>query len=280
MLFPKQDAPILRRITTNFGAITLMRARYVRQHFSRHTHEDFPVGVIEEGALGFDYRGERVIAPQGSINLANPGEPHNGHALRESGWTYRMFYLDIDVMRRIASEIKDVPADVPFFASGVLHDPALAAELHDLHRDCESGASGQLELETRLLLTFSKLIICHADSHPQPCRIGAESQAIRRAKAYIDAYYREDITLHDLSGAAFLSPFHLTRVFQQETGLPPHAYLIQQRIVHAKELLLQGWSLTEVAYELGFVDQSHFHRHFKRIVGVTPGEYRRAVYAA
>lgn len=280
MLFPKQDAPILRRITTNFGAITLLRAHYVRQHFSRHTHEDFPVGVIEEGALGFDYRGESVIAPQGSINLANPGEPHNGHALRDSGWTYRMFYLDIEVMRRIASEIKDVPADIPFFTSGVLHDPALAAELRDLHELCELGGAGRLELETRLLCTFSKLIIRHADSHPTPRRIGAEPQAIHRAKTYIDAHYREDIALCALSNAAFLSPFHLARVFQQETGLPPHVYLIQRRIAHAKELLLQGWSLTEVAYELGFVDQSHFHRHFKRIVGMTPGEYRRAVYAA
>ena len=280
MHLPKQDAPSVRRIITNFGAITLLRARYVRQHFSRHAHEDFPVGVIEDGALGFDYRGERVVAPPGSINLANPGEPHNGHALRESGWTYRMFYLDVGMMRRIASEIKGEPADIPFFASGVLHDPALAAELRDLHVACESGEFGQLEVETRLLLTLSRFILRHADSHPQPRGIGAEPHAIRRAKAYIDANYQQDITLNDLSNAAFLSPFHLARVFQQATGLPPHVYLIQRRIARAKELLLQGWSLTEVAYELGFVDQSHFHRHFKRIVGITPGEYRRAVYAA
>ncbi len=273
----KDDAPILRRIITNFGEITLLRARYVRQHFSRHTHEDFPVGVIEEGALGFDYRGERVIAPQGSINLANPGEPHTGHALCETGWTYRMFYSDTDVMQRIASEIHGAPADIPFFASGVLHDPALASELRDLHSACESGQLVPLELETRLLLTFGQLILRHADSHPQPRRIGAEPQAIRRTKAWIDAHYTEEITLNDLSNAAFLSPFHLTRVFQQETGLPPHVYLIQRRIIRAKELLSQGWSLTEVAYELGFVDQSHFHRHFKRIVGMTPGEYRQAI---
>ncbi len=49
---PKQDAPILRRIITNFGAITLLRAQYVRQRFSRHTHEDFPVGVIFKRIVG------------------------------------------------------------------------------------------------------------------------------------------------------------------------------------------------------------------------------------
>ena len=85
--------------------MTLLHARYMRQQFARHAHDDFPVGVIEAGALGFEYRGEHLIAPEGSVNLANPGEAHTGRAAAETGWTYRMFYLDLGLMRRIAAEI-------------------------------------------------------------------------------------------------------------------------------------------------------------------------------
>ena len=274
---PARDTARIRRISTSFGHMTLLHARYMRQQFARHAHNDFPVGVIEAGALGFEYRGEYLIAPEGSVNLANPGEAHTGRAAAETGWTYRMFYLDLGLMRRIAAEITGTPEALPFFASGVLHDPALAAALRVLHRACDDGTHKPLEQEMRLLQVFGSLIIRHADTHPQPARIGAEPQAVTRAKAYIEAHCAENITLDDLARAAYLSPFHLARVFQRETGLPPHAYLLQTRILRAKALLAQGRAITDAAYEFGFVDQSHFHRHFKRIVGLTPGEFSKMI---
>ncbi len=63
------------------------------------------------------------------------------------------------------------------------------------------------------------------------------------------------------------------RVFRQETGLPPHTYLIQLRINQAKAHLQAGETIAEVAAATGFSDQSHLTRRFKRIVGVTPGQY-------
>ncbi|MDJ0570973.1 MAG: helix-turn-helix domain-containing protein [Pleurocapsa sp. MO_192.B19] len=70
-----------------------------------------------------------------------------------------------------------------------------------------------------------------------------------------------------------LKPLRLLRVFRQTLGLPPHAYLVQVRITQAKKLLARRISIAEVAAETGFTDQSHLHRHFKRVVGVTPGQY-------
>ena len=67
------------------------------------------------------------------------------------------------------------------------------------------------------------------------------------------------------------------RVFHDEVGLPPHAYLTQVRVNRARRLLSQGWPITEVAFEVGFVDQSHLNKRFKRITGMTPGQYRKNV---
>jgi AraC-like DNA-binding protein len=267
----------LWHISTNFGNLKLMRARYVTQSFSRHIHEDFPIGVIERGALGFYYRGENVVAPVGSINLANPGEAHTGHAAVDIGWTYRMFYCDLDLLRHAASEIAGRPKDLAFFQQGVIHDSDLAFRIRCLHLTLEQPDLPKLEQESRILEMLTQLILRHADDRPVLQRVGREHQAVKRAREYIEAHYAENISLEQLAQIAYLSPFHLVRVFHDEVGLPPHAYLTQVRVNRARNLLSQGWPITEVAFEVGFVDQSHLNKRFKRITGMTPGQYRKNV---
>jgi AraC-like DNA-binding protein len=89
----------------------------------------------------------------------------------------------------------------------------------------------------------------------------------------IDERYASRLTLAELAGIAHVSPFHLVRTFKQQIGLSPHAYLNQVRIRRAKELLQRGASPAEAALSVGFYDQSHFGRHFKRTVGVSPARF-------
>jgi AraC family transcriptional regulator len=95
---------------------------------------------------------------------------------------------------------------------------------------------------------------------------------LKRVLEYIHDNLEQNLSLVDLATLANLSPSRFTRVFRQETGLSPHQYLIQARIERAKHLLRSGSevSIGRVAHQVGFADQSHFTRHFKRIVGVTP----------
>lgn len=256
------------------GDLTALRASYVSHSFARHTHDEFAVGVIEQGALGFEYRGGRLVAPPGSINLANPDTPHTGYPASQAGWSYRMLYLHPDILQRTASDIAGRPRGMPFFQAGVIHDAALAQAIGQLHRAIELGPAALLEQEGGLLGILARLIGRHADDRPQPIAVGQEPRSIRVIREYIEECYAEDISLAALAGLAGLSPYHLTRVFRQATGMPPHAYLLDVRIRRARQLLRQGQPLAETAYATGFVDQSHFHRQFKRVVGVTPGQYR------
>ena len=73
--------------------LELLNATYTTHAFTKHYHEGFAIGVIERGALAFSYRGEKLVAPVGQINLVIPGEAHDGHAASDLGWSYRMFYL-------------------------------------------------------------------------------------------------------------------------------------------------------------------------------------------
>jgi len=87
---------------------------------------------------------------------------------------------------------------------------------------------------------------------------------------------------HLLAAVARLSPYHFARQFKVATGLPPHQYVIARRVERAQQLLRAGTdlSLAEVAAHAGFSDQSQFSRHFKRLVGVTPRQFRMSARIA
>jgi AraC-like DNA-binding protein len=262
------------------GGVELLRAHYVTQTFNRHTHDGFAVGVIEEGALGFYYHGENVIAPAGMVNLVNPGEVHTGHAATRGGWTYRMFYLDASLLQNAACEMTDRRESIPFFREGVLCDETLAGALRTLHVGLETGQLSRLEVESRFLDVLTQLIGRHAEPKPILRPVSREPAAVKRARKYIEACYAENVSVQELASIARLSPFHFIRVFQKQTGMPPHAYLMQTRLRRAQALLDQGWRIVDAAYETGFADQSHLTKHFKRTLGYTPGQYRNSVQDA
>jgi AraC-like DNA-binding protein len=109
---------------------------------------------------------------------------------------------------------------------------------------------------------------------------GDDRLAVRRARDYLHAAFAEDVTLDALAAVARMSRFHLSRLFTRAHGLPPHAYLLQLRLGHAKRMLAAGEAAAEVAAAVGFVDQSHLTRRFKGAYGVTPGQYARAARGA
>lgn len=101
----------------------------------------------------------------------------------------------------------------------------------------------------------------------------------RRAKELIDANINHCLTLDALAHSCNLSKRHFTRAFRQSTGMAPYQWLQYRRINKAKQLLATAAiSLSAIAFECGFADQSHFTRAFSRAVGVTPREWRRTKY--
>lgn len=260
-----------------FGGLELHHASYVRQSFPKHTHERYVFGVIETGALGFYYRGENIVAAPGQISLCIPGEPHTGHAAGDAGWMYRMFYLEPAFLQTVAGEVANRPKTLPFFTAGVLNDPALAQQIHQLHRQLTSHETTLLEKETRLTHMLATFIQRHADDRPVVKRPRTSARAVTQVRAYIEANYGDDISLDALSHEANVSRYHLIHLFRDAMGVPPHAYLRQVRVRRAKALLAAGSPIAEAAAMTGFTDQSHLTRWFKRLWGVTPGQYRNSV---
>ena len=259
----------------NFGELELLHATYITHAFSPHMHEGFAIGIIIAGAQEVAYRRANLIMPAGTVCVLNPGELHTGHAATEQGWTYRMLYPDAGLLQRAASEVAGRRRDIPFFPTPVIHDDFLVRQIFNLHRTLEDPGTSLIERESRLLWTLAQLIVRHADDQHVVRPAKPEPDYVRQAREYLDRHYAENISLGQLARAVNLSPFHLLRVFRKEVGLPPHVYVTQRRIHAAKRLLLAGFPIADVAVRTGFVDQSHLTNRFKRVVGVTPGQYRQ-----
>ncbi|MDE1180902.1 AraC family transcriptional regulator [Paraburkholderia sp.] len=99
------------------------------------------------------------------------------------------------------------------------------------------------------------------------------SRAIELTVAFIETYFAQPVSLATLAATAGLSVSRFATLFRLETGIPPHKYVCLVRIRHAQRLLRHGMPPSVVATEVGFFDQSHLGRHFRRTVGVTPGDY-------
>jgi AraC-like DNA-binding protein len=131
-----------------------------------------------------------------------------------------------------------------------------------------------MERQVNYYDVMGELIRTKAGNAPTAKKQGFERQAVKKARQLISDTLSENISLETISDHVGLSPFYFTRIFRHYTGLPPHAYRKQQRIQRAKQLLRAQMPISQVAFETGFADQSHLTRHFKQIVGVTPGQYK------
>jgi AraC-like DNA-binding protein len=234
--------------------------------------ENYTVVVVYAGAFEGWYRGEVRTHVAGSLKLKEPGEVHRDlrvHApftLQGAGFAPELVAAAADAMGlRGALHFK-----APGFAPGE-RAAQLAFAMHDaLVRE---GAS-EIERATLVAETLSE-IVC-----PNRPSSGRAPRAVRRARAFLHEALAEKITLDDLAERAALDKFHLVRAFRHEVGLPPYEYLTYLRVSRAKELLRRGALVAEAAQEVGFCDESQLHRHFRRIVGVTPGVYARSLLSS
>lgn len=101
----------------------------------------------------------------------------------------------------------------------------------------------------------------------------AVAGAVARAKQFIEDNFREPISLDRLAALVGLTRFSLAKHFRQRVGVSPYRYVCEVRVRHAQRMMAQGCRPIEVASEVGFFDQSHLARHFKRSCGMTPREY-------
>ena len=248
--------------------VECLKAVDINHAFDRHIHNGFGLAVVDQGQLA--YRTETIdsLLRPGDVLVINPGQVHWGGTVNGDRYSYRILYPACETVART------IPGHegqrLPYFANNQICDRVLAQRLQRLLTVLEQDPI-TLAQETYLTTVLADLVVRHAERTIDP--LTPENRIVQSIRDYIEAFYMQNPSLTDLADLAQMKPLRLLRTFRKEMGLPPHAYLLQVRIHHAKAQLAQGRPIAEVAIATGFADQSHFTRHFKRFVGVTPGQY-------
>jgi AraC family transcriptional regulator len=189
-------------------------------------------------------------------------------------------YLEPGLVTRVAAEAFDLdPARTIVPPLDGLDLPHLRAAMWAVDAELTAGGAGGPLAAESLANLLAVHLIRHvlAPRRPARGRDGALPRGrLRAVVAYIEEHLDASPTLEQMAAVAHLNPYHFARQFKRATGLPPHQYVLARRVERAKQLLQGGddLSLAQVAARAGFSDQSQFCHHFKRLAGVTPGQFR------
>ena len=250
------------------------------RHYGRHWHDTLGIGWIEHGAQQSASGRGPVEAQAGDLVSSNPGEVHDGRPIGGGARRWQMLYFEPDAaVGWLASARRgDVELRRPVF-----QDPALRTALQQLFLRLGAWRAAPGDGTTALacdeaLAAVGALLAPHAGTprRPEPTGSTVPLASVRQRLA-------DDLlnppALAELAALAGCSRYQLLRRFQQAHGLPPHAWLLQQRLERARRLISAGLGLAQAAADSGFADQSHLTRHFTRQFGYTPGAWRTAVAA-
>jgi AraC-like DNA-binding protein len=236
-------------------------------------HETYAFGFVEAGHQAFSCRGTQFHSTSGSIFAINPGDAHDGEPAGTLGFRYRMIYV---APAAFSAAVDDDGADAPLFRSAMFYDNEVARLLIAAHDSLTEG-DGKLERAERLGAFIQTMAHRHGLADGPRGRPAPARSALERVRDYMHSHFREDLSLDRLASVADLGRHHLSRTFSNAYGLAPHRYLTHLRLAEGRKRLRDGNAIADVAVAVGFSDQSHFHRRFKRAFGVTPSQFQRAV---
>jgi AraC family transcriptional regulator len=269
------------------GWVGLQAARYRAAHTWEYdppalTHHRLALFFRPPDEAYLRYGGvERHVPPAaGSILLVPAGIPAR---VRWSGcYDLLHIFLEPAVVTRVAAEAFDLePARLTLPPLDALDLPHLRAAMGAVNAELIAGGAGERLASESLAHVLAVHLIRHVLAPRQPGRrrdCALPRGRLRAVVEYIEEHLEAGPTLEQMAAVARLSPYHFARQFRRATGLPPHQYVIARRVERAKRLLQAGTdlSLALVAAHAGFSDQSQFCQHFRRVVGVTPGQFRKS----
>ncbi|WP_286237133.1 helix-turn-helix transcriptional regulator [Neptuniibacter halophilus] len=239
--------------------------------YHTHSHDEFSFGVIDTGSA--DYRNQQQVhrIQRGTTVTINPGDAHSCNP-DAGAWSYRMLFVDTAWVGELQNE---------FFKTGgsdYLPFPTL------YNQDSQSFAGFNqlypllLQAEEKLAAETALINFLHARFARGYCARRPDEKLdnfhIQRVRSLIMDQLESNWSLDDFSAESGLSRYHLIRSFKDHYGQTPHAYQLDQRIKKARTLLQSGETLANTAQLLGFADQSHFQRNFKKRVAITPKQYQ------
>lgn len=238
--------------------------------FTKHYHDTYTIGLTYNGVLKSYNSYETYDSYEYSIRINNPGEVHGG---KSQQWSHANFYPNIELLSSIYEDIF-FEKKIPYFKRHIIDNKELFFKLHNFF---ESYFKKEDDILTESLLidALSSLILTNTINTKKYKEIFEDKKIIKDTFELINDCIDTNFSLDILASNVSLSKYHFLRIFKQEFGLTPHAFIINERLNRANSLIQKGMSISQASLEVGFNDQSHFTRNFKKYFGYTPSSLKK-----
>ncbi len=230
--------------------------RYGKHHFPWHLHPtvySFSLALAGEADLVFC--DEKRTIKAGELIIIPPQDPHET--------TVHDFFL-YKIIRIVIPPSEQ--HGLPFRRRRWINDPRVITQFNQWYDWIKENGIGGEGKTWFAQWPQSKAQLEEHSHHPR-------LPALERSLEYIHHHFSDQLPVDELSKVAQLSNSHFKRLFKKQYAISPQQYIMSLRIEKAKALIRSGRSLTEVALDVGFYDQSHFYRYFKRFAGMIPKQY-------
>jgi AraC-like DNA-binding protein len=247
------------------GVREVLHAHFPDHAYPPHTHDAWTLLIVDAGAVRYDLGRHERSAERSMVSVLPPYVVHDGRPARPGGYRKRVIYLEPEVF---ADAMIGPSVDAPTLVGADLRRDVAA--LHD----ALACVDDHLDAETRLAFVTERVRASFGidDTSAAPESRTDDAEAFR---AFLDAHLFDSVTLDAASTSIGSTPTHLARAFAGTFGITPHAYVIGRRLDAARDRILDGEPLADVAAAVGFYDQAHLTHRFKRFLGVTPGRFAR-----
>ncbi|SOB75506.1 AraC-type DNA-binding protein [Marinobacter sp. LV10R510-11A] len=244
--------------------------------YAPHSHTQWSLGAITEGKSTFLYRSDQFEVSAGALVVINPNWVHACNPIDNQPWGYLMLYIDTDWLTKLRYE------------SGLLGTPCwqdISTAIISDHKwytgycrmaECLLDSNREL-LEKQTVVVEYLTALMHELSGQASEPVSKTPDNFQALADYLRAHAAVDVSLDTLCERSGFSPGHLIRSFKRHFGLTPHAYLINYRIQRGQQELKHGKPIAETALNVGFADQPHFQRTFKKLLAATPKQYRQSL---
>jgi len=237
--------------------------------FHLHMHDVATVILVTEGTVEIEIEGAYHRVGAGGLITIGAWQVHAARPIDSRGWKMRSMHLPVDLL----PALDDLGGEMHAPPRGPQAADQRQAELFlDLHRSSEDARREDLQVANLRAFAVSVQTIREPRTSPSIARPGLDARLVR-AREMIERTVFENMPVEGIAEEVGLSTFTLIRRFKREYGTSPHAWRMQARANAAAKCLRDKVPLCEAAASCGFCDQAHMSRIFKKVFGVTPGQY-------
>lgn len=250
---------------------TFFQNIYAGFSFPKHFHDEYLVQVITKGQNTFYCDGHTHTATPGDVVFINAGEIHDGTTKAGEKLEYNVFYINSSTWKDFFGE-QDTS-----LCQTLVKDKLLFNKIVSYFGSLAQSGIDVIEYNEKYVDILAYIAGKYATGKKDDFVPDYHYNTIELLKEYIQDNLGDKLLLEDLSKLFSVSPFHLLRIFSKNTGLTLHQFIMVRRIEKARQLLIHKTSIIDITFSLGFSDQSHFTRSFKRMTGLTPKDFQKNV---